>query len=299
MAQSSETLAGKTVMVTGASSGIGEALAREFAAKGYNVILAARRAEKLQKIVAEITSTGGSAIAVSMDVTSKSDVERGFKEAEEKFGPIHFTVANAGGGPETDKDLLTEEGIQVIQEHMEVNYFGAIYTVQQGILSARKCKGGAIIVISSPAASNQSGSVPTNPFWIGYSSSKAAVDAFVRVSAPGYLKENIRIYAVSPIVFDSELSRRAANHMNVDLEQFSLRKPLFPGIPGNARDLAPVMLSIFDNTTLYKPGDVIVCENQVTFSGHENYRQTYSGVPRFISRDLAKDFQGKPYVWNQ
>jgi len=299
MADSRETLAGKTVLVTGASSGIGEAVAREFATKGLNVILAARRVEKLQKIVGEITSAGGSAIAVSMDVTSKSDVERAFKEAEEKFGPIHFTVANAGGGPQNDKDLLTEEGIQVIQEHMELNFFGAIYTVQQGILSARKCKGGAILVISSPAASHQPGWVPTNPFWMGYCSSKAAVDAFVRVAASGYLKENIRIYTLSPMVFDSELSRNAAYHMNISLEQFSQRKPLFPGIPGNARDLAPVMLSIFDNTTLYKPGDIIVCENQATFTGHENYRQTYSGVPRFISRDLAKDFQGKPYVWNQ
>ena len=92
------SFAGKTVFITGASSGIGAALAREFARQGAAVALAARRVDRLETLVSELGAGGRRAIALACDVTKDGDVERAVAEARAALGPIDVAVANAGFG---------------------------------------------------------------------------------------------------------------------------------------------------------------------------------------------------------
>jgi len=294
------SITGKNVLVTGASSGIGEVLARQFAKKGLNVVLVARRKEKLEKIVNEIRKEGGSAAIVIADITSKEQVARAFSEAEDKFGPVHYTVANAGGFTGAPiLDFTTDEGLKYFEDITNLNYFGAAYTIQKGIISARKAKGGVIVAVSSVAGSSRLGEREPSPFWLGYNGGKSGLDAFMRLVGPGYLKENIRLYSVAPHVYESEALETHSKSTNRTYDAFAKNNPIFPGKLGNPHDMVPIFLSLFDNTTLYRPGSVIACDNHVTFDIHERYRQMYTTEARVIPRDAVKDYQGKPYVWEE
>ena len=92
----SNNIAGKVVVITGASSGMGEAAARHLSAQGATVVLGARRMERLQALVDEITATGGKALAVETDVTDRGQVRRLVDAAVETYGRIDVLVNNAG-----------------------------------------------------------------------------------------------------------------------------------------------------------------------------------------------------------
>ena len=94
-----DNIAGKVVIITGASSGLGEAAARQLAAQGANVVVAARRAARIDSLVAEIGQAGGKAIAVATDVTKQEDMRKLADTALEKFGRIDVLVNNAGVMP--------------------------------------------------------------------------------------------------------------------------------------------------------------------------------------------------------
>ncbi|MGX7895332.1 SDR family oxidoreductase [Tsuneonella sp. HG222] len=100
-------LQGRVAVVTGASSGIGEACARGFAAKGAKVVLAARRAERLSGFVESIESTGGEALAVATDVTDEAAVENLFAQAVARFGTVDVLINNAGVAENTPVDQAT------------------------------------------------------------------------------------------------------------------------------------------------------------------------------------------------
>jgi NADP-dependent 3-hydroxy acid dehydrogenase YdfG len=137
-----------TAIVTGASSGIGAATARQLAAAGFAVIAAARRADRLDKLVSEITAAGGTATAVVCDVTSDESVA-GLKAAAESAGPITLLVNNAGGAHGLD---TVEEGkIDDWQWMFDVNVLGTL-RVTQALLGSLEASGaGTIVMVSSTA----------------------------------------------------------------------------------------------------------------------------------------------------
>src|SRR4051812_1280312 len=92
----SDNIEGKVVVITGASSGMGEAAARHLAAQGASVVLGARRVERLQALAGEISAAGGSALAVETDVTDRGQVQRLVDAAVERHGRIDVLVNNAG-----------------------------------------------------------------------------------------------------------------------------------------------------------------------------------------------------------
>jgi len=137
--------------------------------------------------------------------------------------------------------------------------------------------------------------LPPNSKWFAYSASKAAIDSIARTAA-GFTAENIRVYAVAPHVFETEMAKSAAATLAIETDVLAEHNPFFKKA-GDPRDLAPVMTSIFDNSTLYTPGSVIFCDNNVTFDGQEYHKQMYGGKPIVVPRSVAKNFRGEPFAW--
>ena len=160
---------GAHVIITGASSGIGEALAREMARRGHSVGLIARRADKLLELAASIADEGGEAAVAAADVCDAEALAQAISQLEQSLGPCAILVANAGiGGATNAKDL----DLQVVRQTFEVNLMGAVHAahaVLPGMLARDR---GQLVVVSSIAAlRGLPGSAP-------YSSSKAAVSTF-------------------------------------------------------------------------------------------------------------------------
>jgi NAD(P)-dependent dehydrogenase (short-subunit alcohol dehydrogenase family) len=141
-------LDGQVVIVTGASAGIGEAATRRLAAEGASVVIAARRADRLEALKREIESQGGKALAVAGDVTSPQDRERLIQETMRVFGRIDGLVNNAGYGQRGPIELVP---VEAIRENFETNLFSLIALTQLVIPIMREQRSGRIVNISSVA----------------------------------------------------------------------------------------------------------------------------------------------------
>lgn len=161
---------GKVVIVTGASSGIGEATAREFGREGAKVVLAARRVDKLQTLAEEINKMGTESFVVQADLSKLEDIQSLVKQTLEKFNRIDILVNNAGFGRLDWLENL--DPIKDIQAQMDVNAMGVIQTTRQVLPIMMKQRSGSIINMCSMA-----GLVATPTYTI-YAASKHAVHGF-------------------------------------------------------------------------------------------------------------------------
>src|SRR5471030_3161414 len=120
------SIAEKVVVITGASSGLGEATARLLAARGAKVVLGARRLDRLEKPASEIASSGGEALAVPTDVASRDDMENLIQSAVQKFGKVDVLVNNAGIMPMAAMSKLKVEEWDLM---IDVNIKGVLYGI--------------------------------------------------------------------------------------------------------------------------------------------------------------------------
>ncbi|WP_328302993.1 glucose 1-dehydrogenase [Streptomyces sp. NBC_00435] len=188
----SARFAGKSVLVTGAGSGIGRAVALAFAAEGARVTVAGRSAGPLEETVALIGKEGGTAVAVTADVTRSEEVRALVSRAVEHFGGLDVAVNNAGvfrgGGPVAD---LPEEDWRTL---LDINVTGVLLSLQAEVVRMREQPtGGAIVNISSNL-----GAHTRIPGVAGYLTTKAAVSALTRAAALDHIADGVRINAVSP-----------------------------------------------------------------------------------------------------
>jgi NAD(P)-dependent dehydrogenase (short-subunit alcohol dehydrogenase family) len=139
-----QTLKGRVAVVTGASSGIGEAAAWELASRGATVVLASRAAEKLEVLERKISSSGGSALAVKTDVSDRDSVEAMVEKAAEAFGSLDILVNNAGLGLSGRVSELRTEDLRHV---FEVNTIGPLNCIQAAL--PHMGRGGRIINVSS------------------------------------------------------------------------------------------------------------------------------------------------------
>jgi len=185
---------GKVVVITGASSGLGEATARHLASKGASVFLGARRMDRLQTVVADIQRAGGRAAAMRVDVTRRAEVDAFVQAATEKFGRMDVLVNNAGlmALAPIAKTLVDEWDRMV-----DINIKGVLYGIAAALPVFARQKGGHIINIASVAGHKVSmgGAV--------YCATKHAV----RVISEGIRQEvdGIRTTIISPGAVQSEL----------------------------------------------------------------------------------------------
>lgn len=187
---------GKTVMITGASRGIGEAAAREFAAAGARVVLTARGADAIERIAGEI---GEAALAVPCDVSRYAEVEAAVAAARDAFGPVDILINNAGA-VEPISHLATSdpEGWgHVIDINLKGVYYGMRAVLPEMIVRG----GGTILTISSGAAHN-----PVEA-WSHYCASKAGAAMLTRMVDKENRDDGIRAIGLSPGTVATEMQR--------------------------------------------------------------------------------------------
>lgn len=191
----------KTVVITGASSGIGKALAYEFSSKGANVVLGARNADSLKAITDDITAKGGKAVATATDVTSEQECKQLIDSAVAAFGGIDVLICNAGISM---RALFDDVELSVLHRLMDVNFWGTVNCTKYALPYIQKSKG-TIVGVSSVAG------LHGLPGRTGYSASKYAMTGFlgtirvenlkkgvhVMIACPGFTASNVRFSALT------------------------------------------------------------------------------------------------------
>ena len=183
-------VSGKTVMVTGASYGIGEATARNLAAAGATVLVVARSAERLDDLAAAINAGGGRAVAYPTDLTDEAAVSALTKQVTQDHGPLDIVVSNAG------KSLRRSLHHQYDRPHdfqrtIDINYLGPIWLLL-GLLPAMRERGGGHIVNVSSVGVR----VVPGPQWGVYQASKGAFDQWLRSVAPELHADGVDVTSV-------------------------------------------------------------------------------------------------------
>ena len=162
-------LAGQVVLITGASSGIGEATAQRLARAGAKVVLAARRLDRLEALAREIDPTGATVLAVAGDITSETDRRTLVAEALKKFGRIDALVNNAGYGTRGALEMVP---VEAIRQNFETNVFSLLALTQLVVPAMRERGSGCIVNIGSVA-----GKI-ARPLSSIYDATKHALEAF-------------------------------------------------------------------------------------------------------------------------
>ena len=190
-------LSGRSALVTGASSGLGDRFGRILSASGANVALAARRKDRLEALASEL---GSSAKAITMDVASESDIIAGFDAAEEAFGSIDTVIANAGVD---GTGMVTAISEDEIERTLAINLKGAILSAREGAkrMMAQGTQNGRIVLIASITAFEPS------PGLVAYSASKAGVVQAARSMAREWARKGICINTISPGYIRTEINQ--------------------------------------------------------------------------------------------
>ena len=237
----------KTVLITGGSQGIGKATAILAAQKGYAVVINfANNASAAQETVAQITETGGRAVAIQADISKEAEVLRMFEQMDEQFGPLDALVNNAG---------IIQPQIKVVDMHAErilqvlsTNVLGSFLCAREAIKRmsiAKGGKGGAIVNLSSIAARLGS------PFeYVDYAASKGAVDAFTIGLSKEVAAEGIRVNCVRPGLIYTDIHAKGGEPNRVARLESSV--PMLRG--GQAEEVAQAVLWLLSAEASYVTG---------------------------------------------
>lgn len=193
-------LKNRVVVITGASSGIGEAMAKLYAQMGAKVVLGARSEDKLQQLSADIVAAGGQAAYCAADVTKQTDCQRLIQTAVDAFGGIDVLICNAGISM---RAIFDDVDLSVLHRLMDVNFWGTVYCAKYALPYLQASKG-SLVGISSVAG------LHGLPGRTGYSASKYAMTGLletirienikkglhVMVACPGFTASNVRFSAL-------------------------------------------------------------------------------------------------------
>ena len=240
-------LAGKVAVVTGASKGIGAAIAKQLAAEGASVVVNYSSSKSgANKVVADIASAGGKAIAVQADLAQKADIDRLFNETKNVFGRLDILVNNAGIYEFAPLDGITEEHFH---KQFNLNVLGLILA-SQAASKLFDSAGGSIVNISSVVSTL---AFPTASV---YSGTKGAVDAITRSLASELGPRKIRVNAIRPGMVETEGTHAAGIDGSDMQKQVQAQTPL--GRLGQPVDIASAALFLASTDSSWISGETLV-----------------------------------------
>lgn len=255
MSQELFSLTAKAALITGASSGIGACLAKGLAASGASVVLAARRTDRLQKLVEEIESAGGKAIAVAMDVRDKDSVRAAFDKGQEAFGDLDIIVNNAGVADTKNFTKIDDESLDFV---MGTNFNGVWNVAQEAskrLIAAGKP--GSIINIASVLGQS---AVPGQS---AYCASKGAVIQLTRSLALDLMRYNIRVNAIAPGWFKTEINQEyfESPHGKDYIQRMPARRL------GDIQELVGPVVMLAGDSSSFVNGSVINVDGAIAATG--------------------------------
>lgn len=255
-----DRLQGKTVLVTGAASGIGRAVATGFAAEGARVVFTDRDADGATAAAAEAAAAhGGRSFGVRMDIADEASVEAAFADVAARGLTLDVVVANAGvqlfgqDAPIADLDLA------VWERTVAVNLTGTFLTVKHAVralLGNGPGRGGSIVLTGSPTGLNGEGRDFT-----AYSSTKAGVHGLARTVAAAYADRGIRVNTVVPGYTETPLVEAISGDADSRAAIVS-RTPL--GRPGTPADVVGIMVYLASDESSYATGSLFRVDGGMT-----------------------------------
>jgi 3-oxoacyl-[acyl-carrier protein] reductase len=242
----SKKLTGKVAVVTGASKGIGASIAKHLAAEGAAVVVNYSSSKPgADRVVSEITSKGGKAVAVQANVASGTEIERLFVETKKAFGRLDILVNNAGVYEFAPLDSVNGE---LFHKQFDTNVLGLILASREAAKYFGS-EGGSIVNISSAVSSI------TPPNTSVYTATKGAVDAVTRTLAKELGPRKIRVNAINPGMVVTEGVQTAGFDKGEFRQQLEAQTPL--GRIGEVEDIAPAAVFFASTDSAWITGETL------------------------------------------
>jgi 3-oxoacyl-[acyl-carrier protein] reductase len=248
-------LEGKVALVTGASAGLGLAIARELAQEGAAVAMVARRTDELERQAADISaSTSGRVVAIAADLRERGAPARVAAEAGRALGPVDILVANAGGPPSTTFTTTSEEQYAAA---LELNLMASIRLAHACVPGMRERRWGRVIFLTSMAAKQPM------PGLLLSNTARSGLLGFAKTLATEVARDNVLVNTVLPGHFDTaratELARARAEREGRNLEE--VLRDRAAGVPvgraGEPRELAAVVAFLASTRAAFLTGAAI------------------------------------------
>ena len=236
-------LDGRTALVTGASQGIGEAIARRLAERGAKVVLAARSLEKLERVSEEILAAGGSAHALALDLARPEEIGERLKSLPQDFETIDILVNNAGI---TGDNLLARMSLEQWRGVIDTNLTGAVAVTREVVRGMMRRRWGRIVTVSSVIG------LMGNAGQANYAAAKAGLIGFSKSLARELASRNITANVVAPGFIETAMTEAMPE---------AARAEMFDRIPvgrlGRSEDIATAVVFLASGEASYVTGQVL------------------------------------------
>jgi NAD(P)-dependent dehydrogenase (short-subunit alcohol dehydrogenase family) len=243
-------LTGRVAVVTGASSGLGVGFARALAQAGAHLVLAARRADRLEAVATELEEAGVEVLPVGCDVTDANQVEALKDACLERFGRVDILVNNAGTTEVVPAENESEEAFLHV---LNVNLNGTFHCAQRFGRVMLEAGRGSIINVASIFGMVGSGSIPQ----ASYVASKGAVVNMTRELAAQWARRGVRVNAIAPGFFRSEMTEEMFSD---ERSMAWVRRKTPAGRPGEVEELAGALIFLASDASSYVTGQTIAVD---------------------------------------
>ena len=245
-------LRGKVALVTGAGQGIGEGIARVFAAAGARIMIVTRTAANGKAVAESIVAGGGDARIMQCDIGSRAEVDRAVKHTADTFGRLDIVIHNAAVYPVIPIEQL---GDADLDRTLSVNLKAGFWLIQAALPYLRKQGGGRILFTSSVTGPNV-----VMPGTAHYAASKSGMNGLIRTAALEYARERITVNGVEPGYILTEAMKALGSEE--ELAQMAACIPI--GKLGQPSDIANAMLFLASDEAAYITGQTIVVDGGST-----------------------------------